>query len=160
MKPLVVFAAIACALSACSSGLGGTASLSPTTGTEPSGGGTEPGGGGAEPVVSGTDRPPGGGGDSIAQQCAQFCNRAAVACGAASDAADCTASCTEEVTSAGSCQPVYLEALRCLNSQPLSCDGGNIMSPYCMDALLAIAYCTSTNTPPPTTGGGTPTGAP
>jgi hypothetical protein len=159
MKPLVVFAAIACALSACSSGLGGGASLPPPSGTEPSNTGTEPTGGGIEPGVSGNDPPPtAGGGETIAQLCAQFCNRAAGACGSG-DAAQCAASCTDEITSSGSCQPLYVDALHCLITQPLTCDGTNIMSPNCTSLLLAAGYCVSSTTPPPTTGGGTPTGA-
>lgn len=156
MKPLLAFAAIACALAACS-GTGGPPSFPPPIGTEPTFGATDHVSGGAEPGLSGNDPPPGGGGNSIPQLCAQFCTRAAAACGGVNGSADqCTYSCTSEVTAAGSCQALYLDALHCLITQPLTCDGGNINVPNCTSALLAIDQCRNSNTPPPTAGG-TPT---
>ena len=158
MKPLLAFAAVACALAACSGMGGGPPPLPPPIGTEPTFGATEHVSGGAEPGLSGNDPSPGGGaGDSIPQLCAQFCARAAAACGGVNGSADqCTGSCTSEVTAAGNCQALYLDALHCLITQPLTCDAGSINAPNCAGALLAISQCTSSNQPPPTAGG-TPT---
>jgi len=158
MKPLLAIAAIACALAACS-GLAGPSSLPLPTGTEPPNGAgvTEPTGGRAEPGVSGTDPAPGGGGaDSVAQLCAQFCNRAAGLCGRNTDASSCASSCTEEVSASGNCQSLYLDLLQCLITQPLTCDGTTLSAPNCTYALIAVSQCAS----PTPTAGGSPTAAP
>jgi len=128
-------------------------------GNEPGVGGNEPGVGGNEPGVSGNDRSPGGGpGNTIPELCAFDCRRIEMTC-PGSSSANCAGDCAGDFSTIPvACSDLAFQFLRCVATDPLSCVNGDVSFPTCETALLYLSYCLSSVAPPPTTGGGTPTG--
>jgi hypothetical protein len=127
MKPLMAcWRALACALLFCScSGEGGTAApVDNPFGTEATGASAEPASG---PGTLGENDGQPGAGTSLAQICAFDCTRVGAACPNIS-----SAGCAESCSSLASQYPSCLGELRayflCVESAPLDCSGGDVVT--------------------------------